>query len=144
MEEAKNVLTTDGEMQCYCFAELFNALNDQDIYNFCGQDRINSIGTSLGIQYAITATSAIVNFIFGVIVDKLINLTHPLSFARGYMWKTSIYTIFIIFNTAFLPLLLYADIFGFKASQYVSFLTIISTDLNQLFNVEKISFYPDF
>ena len=96
------------------------------------------------IQYGITATSAIVNFAFGFIVDKIVNLTQPLSFSRGYLWKTSIYTIFIIINTAFLPMLIYADIFGVKPSLYVSFLTIISKDLATILNVQNIDFTFDF
>ena len=60
------------------------------------------------------------------------------------MWKNTIYTIFIIFNTVFLPLLLYANIFGFKAANYVSFVTVISTDLRSFFNVTDLTFYIDF
>jgi hypothetical protein len=42
------------------------------------------------------------------------------------------------------PLLIYADIFGFQASNYVSFITIISSDVKNFFSVENLSFYPDF
>lgn len=131
-------------MQCYCMTNFFQAFTDDALLNFCGQERIDQLSISTGIQYAITITSSVVNILFGLIVDKLINLTQPLSFSKGYMWKNSIYTLFIIFNTVFLPLLLYADIFGFKAAHYVSFVTVISTDISNFFNVDSLSFYIDF
>ena len=105
---------------------------------------MRSIRAEQAIQYGITVTSAIVNFAFGFIVDKLVNLTQPLSFSQGYLWKSSIYTIFVIINTAFIPLLIYADIFGIKPSFYVSFLTIISKDLSSLMNIDSIAFNVDF
>lgn len=58
--------------------------------------------------------------------------------------KTTIYTCFIIFNTIFVPLLIYANIFGFQPSNYVSFITIVSSDVKNFFSVENLSFYPDF
>ena len=50
----------------------------------------------------------------------------------------------MIFNTVFLPILLYANIFGFKASTYVSFITLISTDVKNLFKVETLTLNEDF
>ena len=55
------------------------------------------------------------------------------------MYKTTIYTIFMIFNTAFLPLIIYANIFGFQSANYVSFVTIISSDLAKFFDVSRLS-----
>jgi len=80
-------------------------------------------------------TSTVVNIIFGIIVTKLVAITEPLSLSTGYLWKTSINTIFLIFNPVFLPLLIYADIFGFKATNYVSFVTIISSDARAFLQV---------
>jgi hypothetical protein len=40
-------------------------------------------------------------------------------------------------------MLLYADIFGFKATNYVSFITLISTDIKNILNVDHLSFYID-
>lgn len=84
------------------------------------------------------------NIVFGLIVHKIVALTQPLSFSTGYIWRTSINTVFLIFNTVFLPMLIYADIFGFKATNYVSFITIISSDIRQFFNVESIKLSVDF
>lgn len=77
---------------------------------------MNEIYTEQGIQYAIIGTSGFVNFLFGFIVDKVVNLTRPASHSAGYMYKTAFYTIFMIFNTVFLPLMIYANIFGFKTA----------------------------
>ena len=50
----------------------------------------------------------------------------------------------MIFNTAFLPLLLYANIFGFQASRYISFITLISTDVSNFFNIDSIELSLDY
>jgi hypothetical protein len=76
-----------------------------------------------------------VNIAFGIVSKKLVDFTHPLSFSTGYIWKTSIITIFVIVNTVILPLLLYADVFGFKATSYVSFVTVISVDVKAFLQV---------
>jgi hypothetical protein len=60
------------------------------------------------------------------------------------MTKTLIYTIFICLNSILVPVLIYADIFGFQASNYVSFLTIISSSIKDFLMVTNLSFYPDF
>lgn len=89
-------------------------------------------------------TSSITNFLFGLIVDKLVNFVRPASRSAGLLTKTTIYTIFIIFNSIFIPLLIYADIFGFQPSNYVSFVTIISSGVKNFFAIDNISFYPNF
>ena len=97
-----------------------------------------------GIQYAVIATSAITNFIFGVVVGKLIDCVRPASKSAAMSVKITIYTLFLIFNTIFVPVLIYADIFGFTPSNYVSFVTMISTSLADFFKFSTLSFYPDF
>lgn len=86
-----------------------------------------------GIQYAVIATSALTNFIFGFIVDKLITCVRPASKSSGLLYKVTIYTVFLIINSVFIPVLIYADIFGFTPSNYVSFLTLISSDVKSFF-----------
>jgi hypothetical protein len=58
--------------------------------------------------------------------------------------KTTIYTIFLVLNSIIIPILIYADIFGFQAANYVSFLTLISTDISSVFNVSNLTFYASF
>lgn len=111
-EAQANSTLSDLEKKCFCSNNFLSSLNDNNIKTYCGS-LLNDIYTEQGIQYAITATSAIVNVIFGVIVHKLVSLTQPYSHSVGYLWKTTIYTIFLIINTVFLPLLIYANIFGF-------------------------------
>lgn len=89
-------------------------------------------------------TSAITNFIFGLIVDKLINCVRPASKSSGLLYKVTIYTTFLIFNSVFIPVLIYADIFGFTPSSYVSFLTLISSDVKNFFAFSSLTFYPEF
>lgn len=136
--EAEATITSDTDKKCFCNSNLFESFNSKAIQNYCGS-LLNEIYTEQGIQYAIIGTSGFVNFLFGFIVDKLVNLTKPMSHSSGYVWKTSIYTIFMIFNTVFLPILLYANIFGFKASSYVSFISLISTDVKNFFKVETLT-----
>lgn len=90
------------------------------------------------------AASSITNFIFGLIVDKLVNFVRPVSKSSELLTKTTIYTIFLVINSAFVPLLIYANIFGFEPSNYISFLTIISSGVKNFFAVSNLSFYPDF
>jgi hypothetical protein len=51
------------------------------------------------------------------------------------MSKTIVYTIFLIFNTVFIPILIYSNIYGFKTTDYASLLTIISSDLKNALKV---------
>lgn len=86
-----------------------------------------------GVQYAVIITSSVTNLIFGFIVDKLITCVRPASKSSGLLYKVTIYTIFLILNSVFIPVLIYADIFGFTPSKYVSFLTLISSDIKDFF-----------
>lgn len=130
-------------IQCYCYSNIISSFSDSIISSVCTDYR-NGILISQGIQYGVIATSAITNFIFGFIVDKLVNCVRPISKSAGLLTKTTIYTIFIILNSIFIPVLIYADIFGFQPSNYVSFLTIISSGLKNILSVERLSFLPTY
>ena len=60
------------------------------------------------------------------------------------MLKVGIYTVFMILNTAILPTLLFADIFGFKPAHYISFITIFSTKLYSYFGVANLNLNIEF
>lgn len=60
------------------------------------------------------------------------------------MGKTIVYTLFLIFNTVFIPILIYSNIYGFKTTDYASLLTIISADLKNALKVDQLTFYLDF
>ncbi len=128
---AASATTDSTTLQCYCFANLIDSFSDTAISTICTNYR-NGILISQGIQYGVIATSAITNFLFGFIVDKLVSCVRPNSKSAGLLTKTTIYTIFLILNSVFIPVLIYADIFGFKPSNYVSFLTIVSSDIKSL------------
>lgn len=130
-------------VQCYCDANLVSAISDSAVNAVC-QPYLNNIYISQVIQYAVIVTSSVTNFLFGLIVDKLITFIRPVSKSSALLAKTSILTIFLIFNTIFIPLLIYSDIFGFQPSNYVSFVTIISSGVKNFFKVSSITFYPDF
>lgn len=97
-----------------------------------------------GIQYAVVAISGITNFLFGFVVDKIVNFTRPSSYSSGLMGKTTVYTIFLIFNTVLVPILIYSDIYGFRTTEYASLITIISSDLKNALKVNDLNFYLDF
>ena len=130
-------------LQCYCYSNLVSSFSDSTISSVCTNYR-NGILIAQGIQYGVIATSAITNFIFGLIVDKLVTCVRPISKSAGLLTKTTIYTIFLILNSVFIPVLIYADIFGFQPSNYVSFLTIISSGLKNMLSVENLSFLPTY
>jgi uncharacterized membrane protein len=52
--------------------------------------------------------------------------------------------VFLALNSILIPLLIYANIFGFQPSNYVSFLTIISSSLKNFVMVNTLSLYPNF
>lgn len=118
-------------------------MNDNKLSTFCSGE-INQFYISQGIQYAVVAISAITNTLFGFFVDKIVNFTRPSSYSSGLMGKTIVYTLFLIFNTVFIPILIYSDIYGFKTTNYASLLTIISADLKNALKVDQLSFYLDF
>ena len=130
-------------MQCFCDANLIGSFSDPTLEAACANYR-NDIMIAQGIQYAVILTSALTNFIFGFIVGKLVNCVRPASKSSGMLTKIVIYTLFLIFNTVFVPLLIYADIFGFTPSTYVSLLTVISSDIENFFKFSTLSFYPTF
>jgi hypothetical protein len=130
-------------IQCYCNAHFIDSFSDNSVKTACA-DYINGIAIEQSIQYVVIITASIMNFLFGFIVDKLINCVRPISQDAALSTKTAIYTVFLVINSIIVPILIYADIFGFQASKYVSFVTMISTDINSFFNVSSISFYPGF
>lgn len=66
------------------------------------------------------------------------DFTRPKTKAIGLAIKTTVLTFFTIFNTIFIPLLIYSNIYGFKTTDYTSLLTIISSDLQNAFNVSQL------
>lgn len=133
----------DTILQCYCDANLIASFSDATIEAACTNHR-DKIMTAQGIQYAVILTSAITNFIFGFVVGKLVNCVRPETKSSGMLTKIVIYTLFLIFNTVLVPVLIYADIFGFTPSSYVSLLTVLSSDIENFFKFSSLSFYPDF
>jgi hypothetical protein len=138
-----NATANSTIIKCYCDSNLVSSFSDSTIKTVC-DPYLTDIYVSQGIQYAVIFTSSITNFLFGFIVDKLVNCVRPASKSSGMMTKTMIYTIFLILNSLFIPVLIYADIFGFQPSNYVSFLTIISTSLKDFLQVSNLTLYPDF
>lgn len=128
---------------CYCDANLIQSFSDASIDAVCTSYR-KDILIAQGIQYAVIATAAITNFLFGVIVDKLVSCVRPASKSSSMLYKITIYTIFLCFNSVLIPVLIYADIFGFTPSTYVSFLTMISTEIKNFMAITSLTFYPDF
>ena len=128
---------------CYCNKNVFAAFNDSNLNSFCS-GALNQFYISQAIQYAVVAISAITNTLFGFVVDKIVNFTRPSSYSSGLMGKTIVYTLFLIFNTVFIPILIYSEIYGFKTTNYASLLTIISANLKNALKVNELNFYLDF
>ena len=134
---------TSTNAQCYCNANLVASFTDPQIQTDC-KDYLRDIYIEQATQYVILITGAVTNVLFGMIVDSLVNCMRPASKASGLYMKTAMYTIFLVFNTVLIPVFIYADIFGFQPSSYVSFVTIISTDFANFLAVNELSFYPSF
>lgn len=128
---------------CFCNANLIASLTDSSIKTYCSAE-LQDLYIEQGVQYAIIFASTLTNFLFGLVVDKIINCTRPSSESQSLKVKTLVYTIFLIFNSIFLPILLYSDIFGFKTSSYFSFLTLISQGISSFLQVDNLQFYLDY
>lgn len=128
---------------CYCNANLINSLTDSSIQSYCSSE-LTSIYIEQGIQYAIILTSAVTNFLFGLVVDKIVDCTRQTSQSNSLKVKTLIYTIFLVLNTIILPIFLYSNIFGFKTASYFSFITVISSGLSSFLSVESLQLYLDY
>ena len=133
----------DAVLKCYCSANLVSSFADSAIKAAC-EKYLTGIYVEQSIQYVVIFTASLMNFLFGLIVDKLINCVRPASQESALFAKTAIYTVFLVLNSIVVPVLIYADIFGFQASSYVSLLTIVSSDASEIFKVSNISFYPNF
>lgn len=130
-------------IQCYCDSNLVASFTDDSIKDVCSS-YLTNIYASQAIQYAVIIISGITNFLFGLIVDKIVNFVRPSSKSSSSFTKTGIYTLFLIINTIIVPLIITADIFGFQSSRYISFLTLLSSDLYSFFQVNDINYYADF
>ena len=133
----------DTVLKCYCNAHFVDSFTDSTIKTACDK-YLTGIYVEQSIQYVVIFTASLMNFLFGLIVDKLVICVRPVSQESALFAKTAIYTLFLILNSIVVPVLIYADIFGFQASSYVSFLTIISSDASGIFKASNISFYPNF
>ena len=140
---AAQAVTDQATLKCYCNANLFNSFTDAGIQALCAS-YLKDIYIEQAVQIAITLVSTVTNFIFGVVINKIVNCTKPSSHSQSLKSKTIIYSVFLIFNTVFLPILLYSNIFGFKASSYFSFLQIISTDITSFLQISSLEFYMDY
>lgn len=130
-------ITDQATLKCYCNANLFNSFTDNGIKTLCSS-YLKDIYIEQAVQIAITLVSTITNAIFGVVIHKIVDCTKPISHSQSLKTKTVIFSIFLMFNTVFLPILLYSNIFGFKASSYFSFLQIISTDISNFLQVDSL------
>ena len=130
-------------MRCYCNANLFASFSDSAISSACSS-YLTEIYVEQAIQYLVIITSSVINILFGLLVHRLVEFTRPNSRASALMLKSAIFTLFLLINSIVIPILIYADIYNFKASDYVSLLTIISSNIKDVLLVNSLSFYPNF
>jgi hypothetical protein len=130
-------------IKCYCNANLVASFTDVTIQTACS-NYLRDIYIEQAIQYVILITEAITNVIFGFVVDKLVNCMRPSSKASGLYLKTALFTIFLVCNVILIPILIYAEIFGFSQKDYVNLITLISSDLSNILAVTNFSVYPTF
>lgn len=64
--------------QCFCEANLISTISNSDLNSFCGK-YITDIYISQGIQYGIIFTTALINFLFSLLVSSLVNFVRPAS-----------------------------------------------------------------
>jgi hypothetical protein len=121
-------------LRCYCNANLVSSFTDSTIQTTCS-DYLKDIYIEQTIQYVIIITSSVTNILFTLISEKLINFVRPELFSAILKYKAAILTLFYTLNSVFIPLLIYANIFGFTPANYVSFFTIIFSDIRNFLKV---------
>lgn len=87
--------------------------------------------------------SSVTNFIFGLLLWKIIQFTKPANLSSGLVSQTLIYFLFIFINSIILPVLIYSDLYGVKPASYVSFIKVLIPSIN-FFNMESYKYYNDF
>lgn len=95
------------------------------------------------LQVVAALISSVTNFIFGLLLWKIIQFTKPSNLSSGLVTQTLIYFIFIFINSIMLPILIYSDLYGVKPASYVSFIKILIPNIN-FFNMESYQYYNDF
>jgi hypothetical protein len=115
--------TSTTSITCFCNSNLFN-FGDGSVQTLC-RNIFKKLYIYNGLQIAAAVISSATNFLFGIFIDKIINFTKPANMSSGLISKTSILFLFFLINTCLLPLLLYANIYGFKIASYISLVALI-------------------
>jgi hypothetical protein len=126
---------------CFCNSELLSFW-DKDVQLLC-RDIFKTIIVENVLQIIAAAISSFTNFIFGILLYKIVAFTKPNNLSSGLVTQTLIYFIFIFINSIILPVLIYADIFGVKIASYVSFIKVFLPKVD-FFNMESYQYYSDF
>lgn len=129
------------EVTCFCNSNLFS-FSDGTIQNIC-KEIFKQLYIENGLQIAAAVISTVTNFLFAIISKKIIDFTKPNSYSSGLVTKTIVLFIFLFLNTCVLPLLIYADVYGFKISSYVSLIKLINPNI-AFFNMDAFTYYDDF
>lgn len=95
------------------------------------------------LQIVAASASSVTNFIFGLILVKIVNFTKPNNLSSSLVTQTLIYFIFIFINSILLPILIYSDIYGVKIASYVSFIQVLIPSID-FFDMDSYQYYSDF
>lgn len=89
------------------------------------------------------AISSLTNYIFGLVIVKIVNFTKPSNFSSALVTQTLIFFLFIFINSIILPILIYSDLYGIKPASYVSLIKVLIPSID-FFNMESYQYYNDF
>lgn len=135
------VTTNTTEITCFCNSNLFD-FSDSTVQSIC-QQIFKTIYIENGLQIAAAVISTVTNFLFTIISKKVIDFTKPKSYSSGLVTKTLVLFVFLFLNTCLLPLLIYANVYGFKIASYVSLIQLINPSIT-FFNLSSFIYYTDF
>lgn len=141
LAQAQSTASTT-EVTCFCNSNLFS-FNDNDIQTLC-REIFKKLYQENGLQIAAALISVVTNALFAILSKKIIEFTKPKSFSSGLVTKTLVLFVFIFLNTCLLPLLIYADVYGFKISSYVSLIKLINPNISAFFSMDNFTYYSDF
>lgn len=142
VSQAQSGSISETEKTCFCNSNLFS-FNDNTIQNICFEI-FKKLYAENGLQIAAALISVVTNALFAIISKKVVDFTKPKSFSSGLVTKTLVLFVFMLLNTCVLPLLIYADVYGFRISSYVSLIKLINPNISAFFNMDSFTYYDDF
>ena len=134
--------STDPRVKtCFCNSALFDIFN-QDVQSLC-RDIFKTLYIENLLQVVASIVSTITNFIFGLLLTKIIEFTKPKNQSSSLVTQSFVFFLFLFINSIALPLLIYSDLNGVKPASFVSLIKVLFPNV-EIFNMDSFKYYNDY